>query len=99
MPTTRVMTRRGWTLLGACLGLLVAGRILGSVELAVLATGGIALLAVAVVWVRRRGVDLVARRDVRPRRLHVGGDGRVDLAIANAGARRTPQLAVTDVFD
>jgi uncharacterized protein (DUF58 family) len=98
-PTTRVITRRGWTLLGACLGLLVAGRILGSVELSVLATGGLALLAVAVLWVRRRHLDVVARRDVRPSRLHVGGDGRVDLALANHGVRRTPQLAVTDVFD
>jgi uncharacterized protein (DUF58 family) len=98
-PAARVMTRRGWTLLGACLGLFVAGRILGSVELSVLATGGVALLAVAVVWVRRRTFDLVAHRDVRPHRLHVGGDGRVDLAMTNQGTRRTPQLAVTDVFD
>jgi uncharacterized protein (DUF58 family) len=93
------MTRRGWTLLGACLGLLVAGRILGSVELSILATAGLALLVTAVLWVRRRTFDLVARREVRPNRLHVGGEGRVDLALANEGSRRTPQVAVTDVFD
>jgi uncharacterized protein (DUF58 family) len=93
------MTRRGWTLLGACLGLLVAGRILGSVELSILATGGFALLVTAVLWVRRRPLELGAHRDVRPARLHVGGDGRVDLALANLGSRRTPQVSVTDVFD
>jgi uncharacterized protein (DUF58 family) len=93
------MTRRGWTLLGACLGLLVAGRILGSVELSILATGGLALLVTAVVWVRRRTFDLGARREIRPNRLHVGAEGRVDLAVANQGSRRTPQLSVTDVFD
>ncbi|HEX6310032.1 MAG TPA: DUF58 domain-containing protein [Acidimicrobiia bacterium] len=98
-PAMRVVTRRGWTLLGASLGLLVAGRILGSVELAVLATGGIALLVTAVLWVRRRSFDLAAHREVRPQRLQVGGDGRVDLAVANDGSRRTPQLTVTDVFD
>ena len=98
-PAARVMTRRGWTLLGACLGLLVAGRILGSVELSILATGGLALLVTAVVWVRRRTFDLGARREVRPNRLHVGAEGRVDLAVANHGSRRTPQLSVTDVFD
>ena len=93
------MTRRGWTLLGACLGLLAAGRILGSVELSILATAGLALLATAMLWVRRRTFDLMARREVRPNRLHVGGEGRVDLALVNEGSRRTPQVSVTDVFD
>jgi uncharacterized protein (DUF58 family) len=94
-----MLTRRGWSLVGACLGLFVAGRLLGTVELSILATGGLALLAGALVWARTRTWDLVAGRDLRPARLHVGADGRVDLAIANGGARRTPQLSVTDVFD
>lgn len=97
--TTRVMTRRGWTLLGACLGLLGAGRLVGSVELSMLATAGVALLVAAVVWARRHRFELTARRELRPGRLHVGGDGRVDLTVANEGRRRTPQLSVTDVFD
>jgi uncharacterized protein (DUF58 family) len=95
----RLMTRRGWTLVGACVGLFVAGRLLGTVELSILATGGLALLGGALLWARSRNWTLVAVRDLRPARLHVGGDGRVDLAIANRGNRRTPQLAVTDVFD
>ncbi len=93
------MTRRAWTLVGACLGLLVAGRLLGTVELSILATGGLALLVVAVAWARTGTWELVARREVRPARLYVGGEGRVDLAVSNRGARRTPQLSVADAFD
>ena len=95
----RLMTRRGWTLVGACVGLFIAGRLLGTVELSILATAGVGLLAAALVWARSRNWDLVAARELRPARLHVGGDGRVDLLIANRGHRRTPQLVVTDVFD
>jgi uncharacterized protein (DUF58 family) len=98
-PARRMLTRRGWSLVGACLGLFVAGRLLGTVELSILATGGVALLAGALVWARTRSWDLVAGRELRPARLHVGADGRVDLAISNRGAHRTPQLSVTDVFD
>jgi hypothetical protein len=98
-PARRMLTRRGWSLAGACLGLFVAGRLLGTVELSILATGGVALLAGALVWARTRSWELVAQRELRPARLHVGADGRVDLAISNRGAYRTPQLSVTDVFD
>ncbi|HUF83774.1 MAG TPA: hypothetical protein VMQ81_04180, partial [Acidimicrobiia bacterium] len=98
-PARRLLTRRGWSLVGASLGLYVAGRLLGAVELSILATGGVGLLISALVWARTRTWDLVAGRELRPARLHVGADGRVDLAITNRGARRTPQLSVTDVFD
>ena len=98
-PARRLLTRRGWSLVGACLGLFVAGRLLGTVELSILATGGVGLLAGALVWARTRTWELVAGRELRPARLHVGADGRVDLAISNRGARRTPQLSVTYVFD
>ena len=98
-PAGRALTRRGWTLLGASLGLLVAGRLLGTVELSILAVAGLVLLLVALRWARTHTPALVARRDLRPARLHVGGDGRVDLALSNQAQQRTPQLAVTDVFD
>ncbi len=98
-PAGRALTRRGWTLLGACLGLLVAGRLLGTVELWILATAGLVLLFAALRWARRPRPEVVARRDLRPARLHVGADGRVDLALTNGGRQRTPQLTVTDVFD
>jgi uncharacterized protein (DUF58 family) len=95
----RILTRRGWSLAGAALGLAVAGRLLGTIELWVLTTGIVLLLITSMVWARSRRYDLVARRSVRPARLHVGGDGRVDLTIANNSDRATPLLTVTDVFD
>ncbi len=84
---------------GAALGLAVAGRLLGTVELWILTTGIVLLLATSVLWARSRRYELVARRTVRPARLHVGGDGRVDLTLANNSDRATPLLTVTDVFD
>lgn len=96
---TRTLTRRGWSLAGAGAGLLVAGRLLGTVELAILASGIAILLVVGTLWTRTRRFGLFARRTVRPARLHVGGDGRVDLVVTNQAKRGTPMLAVTDVFD
>ena len=98
-PTPRVLTRRGWSLAGAALGLAVAGRLLGTVELWILTTGIALLLITSVVWARSRRYELVARRAVRPSRLYVGSDGRVDLTLANHSDRATPLLTVTDVFD
>jgi len=98
-PTPRVLTRRGWSLAGAALGLAVAGRLLGTVELWVLATGVAVLLTTSALWARSRRYDLAARRVVQPARLHVGGDGRVDLALTNRSDRTTPLLVVTEVFD
>jgi uncharacterized protein (DUF58 family) len=98
-PTSRILTRRGWSLAGAALGLAVAGRLLGTIELWVLTTGIVLLLITSMVWARSRRYELVARRAVRPARLYVGGDGRVDLTIENHSDRATPLLTVTDVFD
>jgi uncharacterized protein (DUF58 family) len=98
-PAPRVLTRRGWSLAGAALGLAVAGRLLGTVELWAVTTAIVLLLATSAIWARSRRYDLVARRAVHPTRLHVGAEGRVDLTIANHSDRSTPLLAVTDVFD
>lgn len=98
-PTARVLTRRGWSLAGAALGLALAGRLLGTVELWILTTGIALLLVTSMAWARTRRFDLVAERTVRPARLYVGGDASVDLTLANQSDRATPLLTVTDVFD
>jgi len=94
-----VLTRRGWSLAGAALGLALAGRLLGTVELWILTTGIALLLVTSMVWARTRRLDLVAERTIRPARLYVDGEGQVDLALANRSDRATPLLTVTDVFD
>lgn len=98
-PAPRVLTRRGWSLAGAALGLAVAGRLLGTVELWAVTTAIVLLLVTSAIWARSRHYDLVARRTVHPARLHVGAEGRVDLTMVNRSDRSTPLLAVTDVFD
>jgi uncharacterized protein (DUF58 family) len=92
-----VLTRRGWSLFGACGGLFVGSRVLGLVQMVVLASAGALLLLGATVWVRLQRLELVAQRHLRER-LQVGVEGRVDLAIEATG-RRTPTVSVSDAFD
>jgi uncharacterized protein (DUF58 family) len=91
-------TAQGGTVLGAATALFVAGRLVGAPELCVLAIAGAALVALAAVWVARQHPEMSATRDVQPTRLHVGGDGRVDLVVGNHAPRTTSLITVTDVF-
>lgn len=91
------LSRRGWSLLGAAIGLVVAGRLLGTVELSTLGVGTSALIAGATLWTRSRSLPLGVRRVIRPDQVHVGGEARVDLELHARGA--TPQATFTDVFD
>ena len=79
-----MITRRGWALVGSAIGLFAAGRILGLVQLAVLALAALLTLLVAIVWVRANTPRLRARREVKER-LQVGVQGRVDVVV-EAGA-------------
>jgi uncharacterized protein (DUF58 family) len=91
-----MVTRRGWALVGAAAGLFVAGRILGLVELGVLAVAAIVTLLAALVWVRIREPHVIARRELRER-LQVGVQGRVDVVVQ--AVEPTATLAVNDAFD
>jgi len=93
-----VLTKRGWSLLGAATGLYIGSRILGLVQLTVLAGAAFLLLAVAALWVRFHPVELVAQRHLRER-LQVGVDGRVDVTVESQAARRLPTITVSDAFD
>ena len=92
------LTSRGWSLVGGIGALYVAGRLLGTVELAMVAAGALAALAAAalLVVVRRPAVRLT--RHFHPVRLHAGTPARADLEIRSSGRRRTPLLTVTDAF-
>jgi len=91
------LTRRGWSLLGAAVGLLVAGRLLGTAELTTLGLCALVLIAGSAAWTGSRSLPLDLHRTVRPARVHVGSDARVDLEIDAHGAM--PQVTVTDAFD
>jgi uncharacterized protein (DUF58 family) len=91
-----MITRRGWALVGAAVGLFVAGRILGLVQLAVLAFAAVLTLLAAFAWVRLRDPRLRGRRELKER-LQVGVQGRVDIVVEATRASAT--LAVNDAFD
>ncbi len=91
-------TRRGWAVLAGVVTLAAAARILGIFELFVLATGAAALVVVGAVTVLVRRIDLDAGRSVRPSRIHVGAESRVELVVANRARRPSPVVVVRDTF-
>jgi uncharacterized protein (DUF58 family) len=92
------LNRRGWSFVGAGLGLVVGGRLLGLPQLWILATATFSLVAAAVIWTSTRRFAIGADR--RPtERLQVGVEGRVDLVAVNNSDRTSPTLALTDSFD
>ena len=91
-----MITRRGWALVGSAVGLFVAGRILGLVQLAVLSLAALITLLVAIAWVRANAPALLARREVKER-LQVGVQGRVDIVVE--AMRNSPTLSINDAFD
>ncbi len=94
------LTRRGWSLTGAALGLVVGSFLLGALEMLVLGVAALALVAGVALWLRFQArPELAVSRRVRPDRLHVGSEGRIDLLVENLGARATPLLFATDWFD
>ena len=94
------LTRRGWSLTGAALGLIVGSFLLGALEMLVLGVAAVALVASVALWLRfQRRPELAVSRRVRPDRLHVGSEGRIDLLVENLGTRATPLVFATDWFD
>lgn len=94
------LTRRGWSLLGAALGLGVGSFLLGALEMLVVGIAALALIGAASLWLALTSSPRLAiSRRVRPVRLHVGSEGRIDLAVENIGRRATPLLVATDWFD
>ena len=93
-----MLTRRGWSLFGACTGLYIGSRVLGLVQLVVLAAAGALLLVGAAIWVRIHPLELRATRHLRER-LQVGVEGRVDLTVESTAPRRLPTVTVSDAFD
>jgi uncharacterized protein (DUF58 family) len=92
-----LFTRRGWALAAGSVLMAVAGRLLGVVELYVLASGGALLVAAAMV-LTARSFALDATRHLHPPRVHAGDDSRVELVIRNRGRSRSPVLALCDTL-
>ena len=94
-----MLTNRGWSLVGAAAALLVGARVLGVVELAMLAAAAFLAVLAALLRVRRQAVPLSAARVLRPSRAEAGSAARADLSVANLGSRSSGILSATDAFD
>lgn len=94
-----MVTRRGWLVLLGAGVLSTAGRLLGLVELFALAAGTTALVIASGIYVRLSRFHFEASRQPHPTRVHAGQASRVELAMQNAGARRSPVVVVRDPFD
>lgn len=94
-----VLTRRGWLLLLGASLLALAGRLLGLVELFMLAAAALAMIVGAAVYVRVTPFSVDAERRLRPPRVPAGTDSRVELSVRNTARRRSPVLTASDPFD
>lgn len=92
-----VPTRRGWTLAGGSVSLIVGSRVLGAGALAGLGLSGGLLILFALAYVTRGRPGLDIRRHARPSRVHVGAEGRV--VLEGVTTARTPLLALTEMID
>jgi len=89
-------TRAGIGLLLASIGALAAGRILGLLELYILAAMGGAALVLAALYTATARIDLGVGRTASPSRLRAGSPARVDLVLENKARRPTPLLSAHD---
>jgi uncharacterized protein (DUF58 family) len=94
-----VPTRRAWFLGAGAIISILAGWVVGMVELYVLGAAGIALIVGALVYVRVLRCQLDVARTLHPVRVHAGDTSLVQLAVRNAAWRRSPPLVASDPFD
>lgn len=87
-----MLTRSGWGALLLAAISFVVGRVFGLIELYVLGVGLIAAVGVAIATMLARPPRLAVRRLVDPSTVQAGDAARVDMQIANVGARRSPVL-------
>lgn len=89
-------TRAGTGLIVTTVACAIAGRLLGLLELFVLAAMGATALILAAVYTSTVRLDLGVARTATPARLRAGSPARVDLVLHNRGRRSTPVLSAHD---
>lgn len=94
-----MLTRRGWALTVGALALAVTGRILGVLELYVLAAGAWALAGSALAFAALRPGRMQARRALVPARVQRGEEARVELSVTNTGRWSSGVVELRDPVD
>lgn len=91
-----MLTRQGWLVVAGAVVLVVAGRVLGLVELFALGVVSAVLVVGAAVVVALARLELEVGRSVHPSRVQVGTPGRVELTVRNLRDIKTPVLRLLD---
>lgn len=89
-------TRAGLGLIAVTIASVIAGRVLGLLEMFILAAMGAAALIFAAVYTATAHLDLGVHRTATPARLRAGSPARIDLTIRNQGRRWTPLIHAHD---
>lgn len=89
-------TRAGLGLLLVGIALVLAGRVLGILELYLLAAMALVAVMLAAVYTAVARLDLAISRVTTPARLRAGTPARVDLTVRNRARRSTPVLSAHD---
>jgi uncharacterized protein (DUF58 family) len=91
-----MLTRQGWLCLWGGTALVVTARLLGIAELYVFGGVTLALVVVAIGYVRLIRLDLQVDRTVHPSHVHAGQLSRVEVRIRNVRGVPTPVLRLRD---
>jgi uncharacterized protein (DUF58 family) len=91
-----LLTRQGWLVVAGAGVLLVVGRLLGLLELYVIAAAVVLLLVACGVYVAQARLDLEVGRSVHPPKVHAGSPSRVELAVSNLRPSSTRVLRLHD---
>ena len=89
-------TKAGTALFTIAVVTALAGRVLGLVELLILAAIGLLAVLFAVVYTATARLDIGVSRIATPARLRAGTTARIDLILRNRGRRRTPVMSAHD---
>jgi uncharacterized protein (DUF58 family) len=91
-----VLTRRGWFTGVLAGGLLVLGRVFGTIEGYITGATLATLLIASVLWLVATRLDISVTRVLHPPRVHAGSTTRVDLTVVNKARRSSPVLTLRD---
>lgn len=91
-----MLTRNGWLTVALAAALLVAGRVLGPLELTMLGVIAATVVVLAALATTVARLQLRVEREVHPRRVHAGSPARVDLVVHNQGRRHSPVVRLHD---
>ena len=91
-----MLTRQGWIVGLLGLAFVLAGRLLGPLELYLVGGTLLALVVTAVAYTNLLRLNIGVERELHPPKVHAGSPSRVDLKVENKARRRTPVLGLRD---